>query len=74
MSRYFIPKEFIFIQDTPSDLWVIKHACGYPSVDIFTTLNGNVEKMIPLEITHVSDSRCEISFTKPFSGFAKLVG
>jgi len=71
---YFIPKEFLFVQDTPASIWTIKHACGYPIVDIYISQNGVNEKMIPKEIVYVSDSLVEVHFTKPFAGFAKVVG
>ena len=74
MSRYFVPKEYLFEQATPSDVWVIDHSCGKPSVDIFINENGKIEKIIPFSVKFISDSRCEIHFTRPFAGTAKLVG
>ena len=74
MSRYFLPKEFIFNQDTPASVWTIKHACGFPSIDIYITENGKVERIIPFEIKFISESVSEVHFTRPFAGFAKIVG
>ena len=74
MSKYFIPKEFIFTQEVPSSVWNITHACGYPSVDIYITENGKSEKIIPFKIKYLSESLCEVHFTRPFAGFAKIVG
>lgn len=76
MSRYFIPKEYLFEQTTPSDLWVITHACGYPVVDIYVTNEntGEIEKIIPFKVEYVSDSQCKVHFTRPFAGTAKIAG
>ena len=74
MSKFFVPKEFIFRQETPSDVWVIKHACGYPAVDVYFNEPGESSKMIPQKVVYISDSVLEIRFTRPFSGFAKIVG
>ena len=74
MSRYFVPKEFIFTQSVPSDLWVIKHACGYPSIDIFVETDGKLEKIIPNSVEYISDGQCNVGFTRPFAGMAKLAG
>ena len=71
---YFVPKEYLFTQDSPSALWVIKHACGYPMIDVYITVNGKNEKIIPQEIVYVSQSQVEVHFTRPFAGFAKIVG
>ena len=71
---YFIPKEYIFTQDSPSALWIIKHACGYPVIDVYITENGKSEKIIPQEIVYASQSQVEVHFTCPFAGFAKIVG
>lgn len=74
MSNYLIPKEYLFEQQTPASVWVIRHACSYPIVDIFITENGKVEKMIPSAVKYISDSQCEVHFSRPFAGTAKLVG
>ena len=74
MSRYFVPKEYLFEQKEPSDLWLIDHSCGFPNVDIFIEENGRTEKMLPMSVKYVSESRCEVRFTRPFAGIAKLVG
>ena len=74
MSGYFVPKEYLFEQTAAADVWVIDHSCGYPSVDVSINENGKVEKMIPFSVKFVSKSRCEIHFTRPFAGIAKLVG
>ena len=71
---YFIPKEYLFTQDTPADIWVIKHACGYPVIDIYITQNGASEKIVPQDIVYVSQTQVEVHFTHPFAGYAKIVG
>ena len=70
---YFIAREFLFTQENPADVWVIKHACGYPVIDIYITENGATEKIIPKDIVYVSQSQVEVHFTRPFAGFAKIV-
>ena len=74
MTKYFIAKEYFFKQDTPASVWVINHTCGFPAVDIYVDNNGTYEKIIPFEIKFLSNSVCEVHFTKPFAGLAKIVG
>lgn len=74
MSRYLVPKEYLFEQLTPASTWVINHACGFPVIDIFTTIDGKIEKMIAFEVLSISDTQSEVRFTRPFAGFAKIVG
>ena len=74
MAHYFIPKTYLFEQSEPSSKWTIQHSCGYPNVDIFIEQNGAINKIIPLDVKYVSDTLCEVYFTVPFAGTAKLVG
>lgn len=74
MSKYFVPKEYLFEQATAADIWVIKHSCGKPVIDIFVQNGGVLERMLPTKIEYVSDSQCKVYFSQPFSGFAKISG
>lgn len=74
MSRYFTPKEYLHVQTEPSSIWTINHTCGNPSVDIFINENGKIEKIMPFSVIVVNDHQCEVHFTRPFAGTAKLVG
>lgn len=61
------------VQDTPADVWTIKHGVGgYPVVDVFVTVDGNLNKIIPKAVTYVSPTICTVSFSSPQTGFAQV--
>lgn len=77
VNRYFIPKSMLFEQMEPANVWTIQHYCGYPNVDVYVDFldnTGILHKIIPFDVKYISDTICEIHFTEPFSGKAKLVG
>lgn len=77
MTRYFIPKTMFFEQMEPASVWTIQHYCGYPTIDVYVdefSHAGVLQKIIPFDVKYISDTVCEIYFTEPFSGKAKLVG
>lgn len=62
-------QRFVFTQASPSDTWVINHTLGgRPSVTVVDSASTTVIG----EVSYISDSQVEVSFTSPFSGFAYL--
>jgi hypothetical protein len=45
-----------------------------PIVDVMIDNNGTLEKMLPMSIERITNSRVKIFFSQPFSGKAHLVG
>lgn len=60
-------------QATASATWVIPHNLyRYPVVDVYTTIGGNLVKIMPNAVTYDSPTGCTLSFSTPFSGFATV--
>lgn len=64
-------KTFKHTQDVPSDTWVIKHSFGsYPVVDVYLTVNGIQQKVIPLGVQYTNASTCTVTFSDEQTGVA----
>lgn len=61
---------FVFVQSTPSTLWIVNHNLGYkPSVEIIDS-NGNE---VITDVTHISNNQVQISFVIPTAGEVRCV-
>ena len=63
-------------QTSEASIWVITHNLNTPGIviDIMVNQNGNLEKIIPLDITMNSANVDTITFTQSFTGVASIVG
>lgn len=65
---------FKHVQETPALVWAIEHNMGdYPVVDVYISVNGVVNKVIPRSVAYVDNNTVNITFTGPQSGFATMV-
>ena len=71
---YFVSRDFLHEQTTPASVWVVKHACGNPVVDVYVSQDGEMIKMLPESVKFISASQCEIHFTGSYTGIAKISG
>jgi|694.fasta_scaffold04879_11 hypothetical protein len=70
-----LAKEYTHTQTTPSTEWDIDYKMDFaPIVDVMIDNNGTLEKMLPMSIERITNSRVKIFFSQPFSGKAHLVG
>jgi len=68
-------REYTHTQATPSTEWDIDYKMSFaPIVDVLIDNNGVLEKMLPMSIERITDSRIKIFFSQPFAGKAHLVG
>lgn len=60
------------LQDTPSDLWVVRHNLftRSPVVDAYVDVNGTTQKMLPKAVVPVSLTECHIEWSIPRTGTA----
>lgn len=63
------------VQDTPSTTWTIPHNIGTyaPVVDCFVVIDGVTTKIIPAEVTAVSNIVAIVEFTIPMVGTAYVI-
>lgn len=59
-----------FVQDTPSDTWVIDHNLGY--YPIVRAFSGGIEVQ-PVGITFISLNRVVLTFSSPIQGVVRVV-
>lgn len=72
--KYTIPKEYVHVQSTPSQNWVIDYPFpGTAAIDVAVDYNGVLTKIIPQSINQISESRVDVVFSQPYSGKAHLV-
>ena len=60
-------------QTAASALWTITHNLGrYPVVDTFISVDGQMRKVMPAEVTFIDNNTCTVAFSAPRSGFATV--
>lgn len=60
-------------QSVASSTWTIIHDLGrYPAIDVYTTINGDTQKIMPLSIVYDSPNQVTVSFTSARAGTARL--
>jgi hypothetical protein len=65
----------VHIQSSASSSWSITHAfSGAPVCDVIVPVGDVFVKILPLTVTHVSDTQLVITFSVPTAGRARLVG
>lgn len=63
-----------FVQSTPAAVWAINHNLNnYPIVDVMVDYDGSLTKIIPQSIVIIDMNNCEIHFSTPRTGQARLV-
>ncbi len=61
-------------QESASDVWTINHNLGREViVDVVVDFQGNKEKIIPKRIIVVNDNTLRVTFSRPFTGSARVV-
>lgn len=61
-------------QESATDVWTINHNLGRQViVDVFVDFQGNREKILPKSIVVVSDNTLRVTFSRPFTGSARVV-
>lgn len=61
-------------QTAESALWTITHNLGrYPVVDVFVSIDGQLRRIMPSEVTFIDNNMCTVAFSSPRSGFATVV-
>lgn len=74
MSLRLTPTGFNFEQTVASTTWMITHSLGHkPVVDVMVVIDNQLVTILPLEIQHISDIQCVVSFSEPRIGKARLV-
>lgn len=69
LSTFASTNRFVYTQSTPSSLWDITHGLGgKPSI----TVVDSSATVVLGEVTYISDTRVQVAFSAPFSGFAYL--
>lgn len=69
-----IAQRYKHTQDTADTTWVVQHNLNrYPLVDVFTLHEGQLKKIIPLEVIYVNANLCHITFSTARDGFATVV-
>jgi hypothetical protein len=67
-------KSYQHIQDTASTTWSINHNLNnYPIIDVMVDVNGLLTKIIPHEVLVIDMNNCQITFSIPYSGQARMV-
>jgi len=62
------------VQTEPSATWTITYgSAGYPIVDVYISVNGKVQKILPKSIDYVDEHTVHVQFTEPRSGFATVI-
>lgn len=60
-------------QNTPSDTWVVDHNLNrLPVIDTYVNIGGNLEFVVPLNVSYDNPNTCTVSFSEPQSGFAQV--
>jgi len=60
-------------QDVAASTWTINHNLGSkPMVDVLLSINGQLQKVYPLSVTHSSDNTTVITWTAARTGKAIL--
>jgi hypothetical protein len=66
-----------FQQTTPATTWTITHNIGTtaPIVDVWVDPdnNGVYEKIVPLQVTAISNAVVQVTFSQPFAGKASVM-
>jgi hypothetical protein len=71
---YFRSHPYNHTQTVASTTWTIIHNGGcHPAVDVSINYNGNLTKILPLNIRNVDLNTIEITFSSPQTGEARLV-
>lgn len=74
---YSIAQSKTHIQDTPSNIWTITHNVSNLSssvvIDVYVWINGELTKILPLNIKIINETTVEVSFSNPHTGIARLV-
>jgi hypothetical protein len=61
------------VQESASDSWAVEHNLGgYPTVEVFIMVHGELQKVIPRAVTYVDANSCTVSFTAAYTGFAQV--
>lgn len=61
-------------QADPAAVWVINHNLGiFPIVDAWTMHEGDLQKILPAEVTYVDGNTCNLIFSTPITGYATVV-
>lgn len=68
-------KTFDFVQASASTEWTISHNLGVkPVMDVMSIVDGNLQKLFPLNVIHVDDNTTVVTFSVARAGKARLVG
>lgn len=71
LGRPITPRTFEF--STANTVWLISHGLGaFPIVDVYVTINGEINKIMPAGVQYIDPNTCVISFSVPRSGTAVL--
>jgi hypothetical protein len=73
MGYYVQTTDRLHEQATPASTWTINHNLGaHPVVDVYILQNSTYEKIIPMEVNHVTANQATIVFSQPFAGYARV--
>lgn len=60
-------------QTVPASTWAITHNLGHTPVgDVMISVDGVLEKMLPLNVEHQDDNTVIITFSTPETGEARM--
>lgn len=60
-------------QDTPSDTWTVNHNLSRSVIhDVAIDYDGQLEKVLPLGVTHPDNNTLVIQFSQPFTGTVRV--
>jgi hypothetical protein len=75
----YIPGIFRYVQADASDTWVIEHnlavngSTGIPIVDVYVTIGGSTQKVVPVSNTINSPNQVTLVFNQPQVGEAIVI-
>lgn len=68
-------KDYEHIQETAESIWNINHKLNTnsPVIDVFVEVGGFFQKILPLSVDVVGPSTCQVKFSVPRSGKARIM-
>ena len=74
VPAYRVATQYRHVQDVASMTWSISHKLNtYPVVDVYVTVDGTVQKVLPMSITYNDPMTVTVTFSEPRTGLATVV-
>lgn len=71
---YQVATNYKHIQSSAALTWNIVHGLKtYPIVDVYSVINGTIERVMPKSVLYVDQDTCTLEFDTAINGFAIIV-